>query len=179
MENRMNFSGAPLMEDIQTAYYQSPVGLIRIGGTDQYVSELLFIDTIEKPPSEHKRKHLPPMIIHAIEQLIQYFHGNRRVFELPIHQEGTEFQMKVWHELMNIPFGKTISYLELARRLGDPKVIRAAASANGKNNVSIIVPCHRVIGSNQELVGYGGGIWRKKWLLEHENKIANGVLTLF
>lgn len=171
--------GAPPMEDIQTAYYQSPVGLLKIGGTDQYISELLFIDTIEKPPGEHRRKNLPPMIIHAIEQLIQYFHGDRRVFELPIHQLGTDFQMKVWHELMNIPFGKTISYLEMARRLGDPKVIRAAASANGKNHVSIIVPCHRVIGSNNELVGYGGGLWRKKWLLEHENKIANGVLTLF
>jgi methylated-DNA-[protein]-cysteine S-methyltransferase len=175
----MSISGTPLMEDIQTAYYQSPVGLIRIGGTDQYISELLFIDTIETPPGEHRRKNLPPMIIHAIEQLIQYFHGDRRVFELPIHQLGTEFQMKVWYELMNIPFGKTISYLEMAKRLGDPKVIRAAASANGKNNVSIIVPCHRVIGSNNELVGYGGGLWRKKWLLEHENKIANGVLTLF
>jgi methylated-DNA-[protein]-cysteine S-methyltransferase len=98
---------------------------------------------------------------------------------LPIHQEGTDFQQKVWHELMNIPFGKTISYQEMSRRLGDPKVIRAAASANGKNHVSIIVPCHRVIGSNRELVGYGGGLWRKKWLLEHENKIAHGVQTLF
>jgi methylated-DNA-[protein]-cysteine S-methyltransferase len=179
MENRMNFSETPSMEDIQTAYYQSPVGLLRIGGTDQYISELLFIDTIEKAPAEYRRKNLSPMIIQAIEQLIQYFHGNRRIFELPIHQLGTEFQMRVWHELMNIPFGKTISYLEMARRLGDPKVIRAAASANGKNNVSIIVPCHRVIGSNNELIGYGGGLWRKKWLLEHENKIANGVLTLF
>jgi methylated-DNA-[protein]-cysteine S-methyltransferase len=98
---------------------------------------------------------------------------------LPVHQEGTAFQQKVWHELLNIPFGKTINYLELSRRIGDSKAIRAAAAANGKNNIAIIIPCHRVIGSNNDLVGYMGGIWRKKWLLEMENKIANGVQTLF
>ena len=98
---------------------------------------------------------------------------------MPIHQEGTPFQTKVWHELLNIPYGKTISYLELSRRLGDTKVVRAAASANGKNNISIIVPCHRVIGANRDLVGYGGGLWRKRWLLALENRIANGVQTLF
>jgi methylated-DNA-[protein]-cysteine S-methyltransferase len=85
----------------------------------------------------------------------------------------------VWNELQGIPFGKTISYLELSRRLGDTKAIRAAASANGKNNIVIVVPCHRVIGSKNDLVGYAGGIWRKKWFLEHEAKIAHGVQTLF
>ncbi len=119
------------------------------------------------------------MAIHAIEQLIQYFHGERRIFEFPIHQEGTEFQKKVWNELINIPFGRTISYLELSKRLGDIKAIRAAASANGRNNIAIVVPCHRVIGSKNDLVGYAGGLWRKRWLLEHENKVANGVQTLF
>ena len=118
-------------------------------------------------------------MIQCVEQLIQYFHGERRIFEFPVHQEGTLFQEKVWNELIGIPFGKTISYLELSRRLGDPKAIRAAASANGKNNIVIVVPCHRVIGSNNDLVGYGGGIWRKKWLLEHEAKIAYGIQTLF
>lgn len=127
------------------------------------------------PPSAE----LPSLAIQATEQLIQYFHGNRRVFELPIYQKGTEFQEKVWNELMNIPFGKTISYIELSRRLGDPKAIRAASSANGKNNLAIIVPCHRVIGAKGELVGYGGGLPRKKWLLNHENKVAHGVQTLF
>ena len=122
---------------------------------------------------------MPGLLIEAVEQLIQYFHGERRVFDLPINQVGTDFQQKVWHELLNIPYGKTISYLELSRRLGDPKVIRAAASANGKNSICIIVPCHRVIGSKMDLVGYGGGLWRKKCLLDLENKIANGVQTLF
>lgn len=119
------------------------------------------------------------MMIQCIEQLIQYFNGQRRQFELPINQQGTPFQQEVWGELMQIPFGKTISYLELARRTGDTKATRAVASANGRNNVAIIVPCHRVIGSNRELIGYGGGLWRKKWLLEHEMKVAYGVQTLF
>src|SRR5690606_33948760 len=112
------------------------------------------VDNPDEIAGNTNREQLPAMAIQAIEQLIQYFHGNRREFELPIKQEGTEFQQKVWSELTNIPFGRTISYQELSRRLGDPKVIRAAASANGKNHVAIVVPCHRVIGSNRELVGY-------------------------
>lgn len=167
------------MQDIYTTYYQSPIGLLKISGTENYISEINFIDNITKPPVDHSRKKMPAIIIQCVEQLIQYFHGERRAFEFPVHQEGTAFQKKVWDELIGIPYGKTISYLELSRRLGDTKAIRAAASANGKNNISIVVPCHRVIGSNNDLVGYGGGIWRKKWLLEHEAKVAYGVRTLF
>lgn len=160
-------------------YYQSPIGMMRISGTDTYVSEMVFEDEEDKGVNASPGMELPALAIQTIEQLIQYFQGQRRIFDLPINQNGTGFQQKVWHELVNIPYGKTISYLELSRRLGDPKAIRAAASANGKNNICIIVPCHRVIGSNRDLVGYGGGIWRKKWLLQLENKIANGVQTLF
>jgi len=167
------------MPDNFTTYYQSPVGLLKITGTDHYISEVKFMNDPETIDVNSRKEVLPPMAIQAVEQLIEYFHGNRRFFELPISQEGTPFQQKVWNELMAIPFGKTISYLELSRRLGDPKVIRAAAAANGKNNVAIIVPCHRVIGSNNQLVGYAGGLPRKKWLLQHENKIAHGVQTLF
>ena len=166
------------MPDTFTTYYQSPVGLLRISGTSQFISEVHFMD---EPPTtlDNGNEPLPPMAIQAIEQLIEYFHGNRRIFEFPLSQEGTAFQQKVWHELMNIPFGKTISYLQLSQKLGDPKVIRAAAAANGRNNIAIVVPCHRVIGSNNQLVGYAGGLPRKKWLLQHENKIAHGVQTLF
>ena len=139
---------------------------------------MTFVDNVQKPPSSNK-KQLPPLLIQAIEQLIRYFHGELRQFDLPVHQEGTDFQKKVWNELLHIPYGRTISYADLSRKLGDPKVIRAAAGANGKNNVCIVVPCHRVIGSNNDLVGYAGGLWRKKWLLALENKIANGVQTLF
>jgi methylated-DNA-[protein]-cysteine S-methyltransferase len=167
------------MPDAFTTYYQSPVGLLRISGTSQFISEVTFIDEPENITAGTDNQDLPPMAIQAIEQLIEYFHGQRRFFELPISQAGTPFQQKVWTELMNIPYGKTISYLDLSRRLGDPKVIRAAAAANGKNNVAIIVPCHRVIGSNSQLVGYAAGLPRKKWLLQHENKIAHGVQTLF
>jgi methylated-DNA-[protein]-cysteine S-methyltransferase len=114
-----------------------------------------------------------------MEQLIQYFAGQRRVFELPLAQEGTAFQQQVWNLLMGIPFGKTISYIQLAIQAGDPKSTRAVASANGRNNIAIIVPCHRVIGAKGELTGYAGGLPRKRWLLEHERKVAFGVQTLF
>jgi methylated-DNA-[protein]-cysteine S-methyltransferase len=165
------------MADSFITYYQSPVGLLRIAGTEHYISEVHFMKDDE--PRTAPAASLPPIAILATEQLIQYFHGHRRVFELPLHQEGTSFQQKVWNELLNIPYGKTISYLELSRRLGDPKVIRAAGTANGRNNIAIIVPCHRVIGAKGELVGFGGGLPRKKWLLSHENKVAHGVQTLF
>lgn len=162
---------------LHTTYYHSPVGVLKISGTENYICEVAFYDKAQMPAG--RKKHLPPLLIQCIEQFIQYFQGERRFFELPIHQPGTKFQQDVWNELSAIPFGKTISYLELARKTGDPKAVRAVANANGKNHVAIIVPCHRVIGSNRELVGYAGGLWRKKWLLEHEAKVAYGVQTLF
>lgn len=165
------------MAEIYTTYYHSPVGLLKISGTENFISEISFHDTSQK--SVANKKDLPPLLIQCIEQLIQYFHGERRIFELPLNQPGTAFQQGVWNDLMTIPYGKTISYLELARKTGDPKATRAVANANGKNNIAIIVPCHRVIGANKELVGYAGGLWRKKWLLEHEMKVAYGVQTLF
>jgi len=165
------------LADTYSTYYHSPVGLLKISGTEDFISEVTFHDTSQKP--EGKKKHFPPMLINCVEQLIQYFNGQRRVFELPLHQQGTPFQQGVWNELVLIPFGKTISYLELARKTGDSKATRAVANANGRNNIAIIVPCHRVIGSNRELTGYAGGLWRKKWLLDHEAKVALGVQTLF
>lgn len=167
--------------DICSTYYQSPLGLLRIGGTDTYISEISFIDHLDEtsPKDPDLQGPATPIVIQCIEQLIQYFQGQRREFDFPINQEGTPFQNLVWNELTGIPFGKTISYIELSRRIGDTKTIRAAASANGKNNIAIVVPCHRVIGSNRDLVGYAGGLWRKKWLLDHENKVRWGVQTLF
>ena len=156
------------MSDSFTTYYQSPVGQLKITGTELFISEVLFHDTSQK--TSGTKKNLPPMLIQCVEQLIQYFQGARRQFELPINQTGTAFQKEVWSELMQIPYGKTISYLELARRTGDTKATRAVANANGKNNVAIIIPCHRVIGTNGSLTGYGGGLPAKRWLLEHERK---------
>lgn len=164
------------MADTFSAYYHSPLGPIRISGTETCISEVSF-----RPADEPivTPSYLPPLVINCMEQLIQYFAGQRRVFELPLAQEGTAFQQQVWNLLMGIPFGKTISYIQLAIQAGDPKSTRAVASANGRNNIAIIVPCHRVIGANGELTGYAGGLPRKRWLLEHERKVAFGVQTLF
>ncbi len=164
------------MSEVYYTYYKSPVGFLKIGGTDQYIHAISFIDNEDDLTGEVKPH---PLLHQCIEELIEYFNGNRTSFTIPVHQNGTTFQSKVWSELLNIQFGKTINYMDLAKRMGDPKCIRAAASSNGKNQLCIVVPCHRVIGSNQSLVGYVGGLWRKKWLLAHENKIANGVQTLF
>lgn len=113
------------------------------------------------------------------EQLKGYFDGSLLKFDLRLNPHGTDFQKKVWSELVKIGFGKTLAYIDIANLLGDPKLIRAAASANGKNPIAIIIPCHRVIGKNGSLTGYAGGLHRKKWLIDHENRLANGVLELF
>ena len=165
------------MAETYTPYYHSPIGLLKISGTKDFISEITFHDTTQK--STGNKKDLPPMLIQCIEELIQYFQGERRVFEFPVNQEGSDFQQKTWNSLMTIPYGKTISYVQLAIKTGDPKATRAVANANGKNNIAIVVPCHRVLGANRELTGYAGGLWRKKWLLEHEAKVAYGVRTLF
>ena len=158
-------------------YYRSPIGNIKISGNKNFISEITFVDNNDQWTPESIV--LPELAIQCVEQMIQYFQGVRRTFEFPVYQDGTEFQQRVWTELMNIPFGKRISYLELSRRLGDTNCIRAAAAANGKNKLAIIVPFHRVVGSKNDLVGYAGGLWRKKWLLDLETKIAFGVQTLF
>lgn len=164
------------MTEITFTYYKSPIGLLKVAGTEHYISEVSFIDDQNNVVNTTTHN---PLLHQCIEELIEYFNGNRLSFDIPVYQKGTEFQTKVWGELLNISYGKTISYMTLAKRLGDPNCIRAAASSNGKNNIAIIVPCHRVIGSNQSLVGYAGGVWRKRWLLALENRIANGVQTLF
>jgi len=165
------------MNELYYTYYESPVGLIKIAGTEQYIAEISFIDNKEQ--IEHGAPGISDMIHQCTEELIEFFAGRRKVFTVPVHQEGTDFQKRVWSELLEIPFGKTISYLDLSKKLGDPKAIRAAAAANGKNKIAIIVPCHRVIGSDKTLVGYSGGLWRKKWLLQQEFRITHGVQTLF
>jgi len=165
------------LDEPSYAWYQSPLGWIRIAADENCVTEVAFNDNLEHPPAVPAV--LLPLQLACMEQLIQYFQGERRAFDLPLGQAGTVFQQDVWNLLTAIPFAKTISYLELAVRVGDSKATRAVANANGRNNIAVIVPCHRVIGSNGELTGYAGGLWRKKWLLEHERKLAYGVQTLF
>ena len=154
----------------QTAFLESPLGPLKITGTDKGVESVGFIDEIpENMPTDSS-------LALAVKQLKEYFEGSRKEFQIPLNPEGTSFQKKVWKLLETIPFGSTRSYQEMANALGDPKVIRAAASANGKNPIAIIIPCHRVIGSDGSLTGYAGGLHRKKWLLEHENPVKQGVL---
>lgn len=167
------------MPEIFSTYYYSPIGMLKISGTAYCIHEVLFWQSEIKPMAFEPTQHAPAILQQCVEELIEYFEGQRRSFEVPFQQDGTEFQKRVWNELLMVPYGNTISYLELSKRIGDVKAIRAAASTNGKNKIAVIVPCHRVIGSNRELVGYGGGLYNKKWLLQHESKIAHGVQTLF
>lgn len=166
-----------LDEKIQYAYYSSPVGWLRIAVNGPVLTELHFMDesNIDHPSNDSASA----LHLLCIEQLIQYFLGVRRQFELPLAYSGSEFQEKVWNELLTIPYGKTISYGQLASRVGDANATRAVAQANNRNPIAIIIPCHRVIGSKGELTGYGGGIWRKKWLLDHERHQYYGIQTLF
>ena len=164
-------------EVVTFAYYDSPIGILKIGGTDLYITEISFAE--KEVDATQKNTEATPIIHRCIEQLIEYFSGTRQIFDIPYHQQGTEFQEKVWAKLSEINYGYTYSYGDLAKKLGDPKVIRAAAAANGKNKLMIVVPCHRVIGADRSLVGYAGGMGKKKWLLQHEFRIKHGVQTLF
>jgi methylated-DNA-[protein]-cysteine S-methyltransferase len=148
----------------------TPIGTLSIYGDILGVSEVVFQE------SNIASEKIPNTLKDAANQLTEYFEGKREHFDLKLNPKGTEFQKKVWQQLLEIPFGKTTSYQKMANLLGDPKVIRAAASANGKNPIAIIIPCHRVIGSDGSLTGYAGGLHRKKWLLQHENPLKQGKL---
>ncbi len=184
-----SFAMTVLQMNIEIVYYQSPLGALEIRSTGSAISDVLFVNSWkgakvneEELSFVHSTPGVKPksaIIKSCVKQLDEYFAGKRTEFTIHTSQVGTEFQQMVWAELCKIPFGRTISYMELSKRIGNIKAIRAVGTANGNNSVCIIVPCHRVIGSNGDLVGYGGDLWRKKWLLEHEGKIANGVQTLF
>lgn len=167
----------------EIAFYQSPLGLLQIKNTGSCISGLLFVNSCKGDNiNEQELSFAKPqstVLQHCIKQLDEYFSGTRTAFTVETMQLGTAFQLTVWNELCNIPFGRTTSYLELSKKIGNVKAIRAVGTANGKNSIAIIVPCHRVIGSNGSLVGYAGELWRKQWLLEHEGKLANGVQPLF
>ncbi len=165
------------MTEIFITSIPSPLGRLEIVGTEKEINAANFKENIEN--QDVGFDDLPLLMQDCVRQLLDYFEGKRQVFDFPIHQKGTDFQQKVWAALLAIPFGKTCSYLELARKIGDEKSIRAVGTTNGKNQLGIIVPCHRVIGSNGDLTGYAGGLWRKRWLLEHEQKVAHGLQTLF
>lgn len=153
-------------------FLQTEIGILEIKGNDEGLFSVLF--AIDSP--QNISDIIPDSLKQTVRQLQKYFDGKRESFELKLNPQGTDFQKKVWQHLRSIDFGKTKSYQQMAYELGDPKVIRAAASANGKNPISIIIPCHRVIGSDGSLTGYAGGLHRKKWLLALESPVTQGSL---
>ncbi|MBQ4801301.1 methylated-DNA--[protein]-cysteine S-methyltransferase [Aquimarina sp. MMG015] len=157
---------------MSTVFIETPLGIASITGDEKGVSKISITADKEHIPSDK----IPDELKDVVTQLQDYFEGNRTDFNIDLNPSGTDFQKRVWRELSNIPFGKTVSYLDIAKRLGDPKCIRAAATANGKNPLWVVVPCHRVIGSDGSLTGYAGGLWRKKWLLDHENPVKQQSL---
>jgi len=151
-----------------TAFYESPIGTIEIQGTEAGVSGLDFIDIKEEKAARRMKGSPPGPVADALVQLDGYFHGDRKEFTVKLDLRGTPFQQKVWAKLLQVKFGKTTTYRALATAVGNPASTRAVGGANHRNPVSIIVPCHRVVGSDGRLTGYGGGLWRKDWLLRHE-----------
>ncbi|MES2809680.1 MAG: methylated-DNA--[protein]-cysteine S-methyltransferase [Bacteroidota bacterium] len=147
-------------------YYKTPVGTCQITEEDGFITRVHILDDEhDATPAE------TPLMQQVLKEFDEYFAGTRQTFSFPIKQYGSDFQQLVWQELLKIDYGKTITYGQQSVLMKNPLAIRAIAAANGKNNLWVVVPCHRVIGSNGSLTGYAGGIWRKKWLLDHEAKV--------
>jgi len=159
-------------DHIYFSSFESPIGLVEVRANGKGLLSVFFMDKPSLP-----KKHKPNAVTALCEQeLREYFEGLRKTFTVPLSPEGSGFQQMVWQELLKLPHGKTASYLDISLRLGDPKLTRAVGSANGKNPIAVIVPCHRVIGSDGSLTGYAGGMHRKKWLLRHEGVITQQEL---
>jgi len=159
------------MQETQITYYKTPIGTAKIVGDINGIQAVTVLDE-----DIETSKEVPVFLQECVTQLKEYFNGQRASFNLTVNPKGTTFQKKVWKKLLQIPYGKTKSYLEQSKSFGDVKAVRAVAVANGKNPLWIIIPCHRVIGSDGSLIGYAGGIWRKKWLLAFENPVKQHTL---
>ena len=159
---------------LQFTYFKTPIGFAKITGDENGIQSISVLD--EEDITDYNTPEISECLRKCVTQLNQYFNGERTSFDLKLNPQGTNFQKKVWQELLNIPYNTTRTYLEQTKALGDVKAIRAVASANGKNPIWIVIPCHRVIGSDGSLTGYAGGIWRKKWLLAHENPVKQQSL---
>ncbi len=156
---------------METAFIQTPLGVAKLAGDENGLASVTVLDI-----DTFTDTLIPEVLEDVVYQLKEYFNGERKDFSLLLNPQGTDFQKSVWDALLKIPFGKTVSYLDLSKTLGKVKAIRAVAAANGKNPLWIIVPCHRVIGSDGSLTGYAGGLHRKKWLLEHESPVKQQSL---
>lgn len=146
--------------------YKSPIGVIEIVGSEEAVHSILFVERGEVVNT--KGDETPKAVVDCFNQLDEYFKGERHIFTFPYYFEGTAFQQNVWDALTMIPYAETGSYKDIAVAINNEKAVRAVGTANGKNKLSIVIPCHRIIGANGKLTGYAGGLWRKEWLLEHE-----------
>lgn len=151
---------------VSTTYTDSPLGLIKIVGNDDGIQEVQFVG--DNRQDETDASTLSPTVQQCHTELAEYFAGQRKEFGVRLNPQGTDFQRKIWQMLLDVPYGTTASYADLAQQYGDMKAIRAVGSANGSNPIAIIIPCHRIIGSSGKLVGYAGGLPRKSWLLQHE-----------
>jgi methylated-DNA-[protein]-cysteine S-methyltransferase len=158
------------MSNKYVTYLKSPIGQIKITADENSITSILFVFS----DTEMEEENINHVLTQCKKELSEYFSGKRKEFDVPIMQLGTEFQKRVWDTLIKIPYGATVSYNFVSKSLGDQKAIRAVGAANGKNQISVIVPCHRVIGSDGSLTGYAGGLWRKKWLLNHEKEFSGG-----
>jgi methylated-DNA-[protein]-cysteine S-methyltransferase len=163
------------MRTIETTYLKTPIGIAKISGDKNGIQSISVLDE-DSVSDDILNISTPFCLQECVVQLEEYFKGNRNHFNLTVNPKGTAFQIKVWKALIKIKYGKTKSYLEQSKALGDIKAIRAVATANGKNPLWIVIPCHRVIGSDGSLTGYAGGLWRKKWLLAHENPVKQQTL---
>ncbi|WP_400246811.1 methylated-DNA--[protein]-cysteine S-methyltransferase [Niallia sp. JL1B1071] len=151
-----------------TIDYHSPIGVIEISGTEKAIYSILFS---EKEQVENViDAYTPNVLVACFKQLDNYFKGKRHDFSFAMEIEGTPFQKQVWNALTTIPYAATGSYKDIANNIGNEKAVRAVGSANGKNKLCIVIPCHRIIGANGTLTGYAGGLWRKEWLLSHEQR---------
>ncbi len=156
---------------METVAITTPLGVARLEGDENGIASISILNGEEQTSTI-----IPEVLEDAVYQLQEYFEGKRSSFSLPLNPSGTDFQQRVWKALRDIPYGKTVSYLDLSKTLGDVKAIRAVAAANGKNPLWIVIPCHRVIGSDGSLTGYAGGLHRKKWLLDHESPVKQQSL---
>jgi len=155
--------------NLETTYLKTPIGIAKITGDKNGIVEISVLDN-DVSSSLGTQKEIPECLLDCTAQLKEYFNNTRKEFDLKLNPSGTDFQQSVWEELLNIPFGKTRSYMEQTKKLGDVRAIRAVASANGKNPLWIVIPCHRVIGSDGSLTGYAGGVWLFESLFSTANK---------
>jgi len=158
------------MPDSRVIHHKSPIGWIEIKGSEAGVSALNFVESGSAKTERPGKGPLPAPLADGLAQLDEYFRGKRTAFSVKLDLRGTAFQKQVWDQLLRVKFGRTTTYKALAEAIGRPAATRAVGGANHRNPVSIVVPCHRVVGSDGSLTGYGGGLWRKEWLLRHEGR---------